>query len=101
MSRKLYVGNLPYETGEAELQELFARSGNPGCSAHALESAAVIVGQAGQPEAATELLAAADELRRRSGTGHKPFEIRARHGAHVAAGDVRAGHDAALARTAA
>ena len=28
MSRKLYVGNLPYETGEAELQELFARSGN-------------------------------------------------------------------------
>jgi RNA recognition motif-containing protein len=27
MSRKLYVGNLPYETGEAELQELFARSG--------------------------------------------------------------------------
>jgi cold-inducible RNA-binding protein len=28
MGRKLYVGNLPYETGEAELQELFARSGN-------------------------------------------------------------------------
>jgi RNA recognition motif-containing protein len=28
MSRKLYVGNLPYETGEAELQELFSRSGN-------------------------------------------------------------------------
>lgn len=27
MSRKLYVGNLPYETGEAELQELFARAG--------------------------------------------------------------------------
>lgn len=27
MSRKLYVGNLPYETGEAELQELFARVG--------------------------------------------------------------------------
>jgi len=27
MSRKLYVGNLPYETGEAELQELFARTG--------------------------------------------------------------------------
>jgi RNA recognition motif-containing protein len=24
----LYVGNLPYETGEAELQELFARAGN-------------------------------------------------------------------------
>jgi RNA recognition motif-containing protein len=28
MSRKLYVGNLPYETGESELQELFARAGN-------------------------------------------------------------------------
>jgi cold-inducible RNA-binding protein len=28
MGRKLYVGNLPYETGEAELQELFAASGN-------------------------------------------------------------------------
>ena len=27
MGRKLYVGNLPYETGEAELQELFARAG--------------------------------------------------------------------------
>jgi RNA recognition motif-containing protein len=27
MSRKLYVGNLPYETGEAELQALFERAG--------------------------------------------------------------------------
>jgi RNA recognition motif-containing protein len=27
MSRKLYVGNLPYETGETELQELFGRAG--------------------------------------------------------------------------
>ena len=27
MSRKLYVGNLPYETGEAELQSLFAAAG--------------------------------------------------------------------------
>jgi RNA recognition motif-containing protein len=27
MGRRLYVGNLPYETGEAELQELFARAG--------------------------------------------------------------------------
>ncbi|HVH26164.1 MAG TPA: RNA-binding protein [Vicinamibacterales bacterium] len=27
MSRKLHVGNLPYETGENELQELFARAG--------------------------------------------------------------------------
>lgn len=28
MGRKLYVGNLPYETGETELQELFSRAGN-------------------------------------------------------------------------
>jgi RNA recognition motif-containing protein len=28
MSRKLYVGNLPYEVGEAELQDLFGRSGS-------------------------------------------------------------------------
>lgn len=28
MGRKLYVGNLPYEMGEAELQELFARAGS-------------------------------------------------------------------------
>jgi RNA recognition motif-containing protein len=28
MSRKLYVGNLPYEIGEAELQELFTRAGS-------------------------------------------------------------------------
>ena len=27
MGRKLYVGNLPYETGESELQELFGRVG--------------------------------------------------------------------------
>jgi RNA recognition motif-containing protein len=28
MSRKLYVGNLPYQMGETELQELFARAGS-------------------------------------------------------------------------
>ena len=27
MNRKLYVGNVPYETGETELQELFAQAG--------------------------------------------------------------------------
>ncbi len=27
MNRNLYVGNLPYETGETELQALFARAG--------------------------------------------------------------------------
>jgi cold-inducible RNA-binding protein len=28
MGRKLYVGNLPYETGETELQELFGQCGS-------------------------------------------------------------------------
>ena len=28
MGRKLYVGNLPYTIGEAELQELFSKAGN-------------------------------------------------------------------------
>lgn len=28
MSRKLYVGNLPYSIGEGELQELFSKAGN-------------------------------------------------------------------------
>jgi RNA recognition motif-containing protein len=28
MGRKLYVGNLPYEIGEAELQDLFAQAGS-------------------------------------------------------------------------
>ncbi len=28
MSRKLYVGNLPYETSETDLQELFAQAGS-------------------------------------------------------------------------
>src|SRR5690348_9587959 len=28
MGRKLYVGNLPYETSEGDLQDLFSRAGN-------------------------------------------------------------------------
>ncbi len=62
----------------AEAVEIYRSYGNLGCCAHALEAAAVIVGQAGQPETATELLGAAEELRHRSGQGHKPGEIRSR-----------------------
>ena len=39
MSRKLYVGNLPYEVGENDLQELFARVGG-------VESVSVVRDQA-------------------------------------------------------
>jgi RNA recognition motif-containing protein len=39
MSRKLYVGNLPFEIGETQLQELFARAG-------AVESVTVMRDQA-------------------------------------------------------
>jgi predicted ATPase/class 3 adenylate cyclase len=63
----------------AEALAIFSSYDNLGCSAHALECAAVIVDQAGQPETATELLGAAEELRHRSGQGHKLWEIRARH----------------------
>jgi class 3 adenylate cyclase len=63
----------------AEAIEIYRSNSNLGCCAHALESAAVILGQAAQPETATELLGAAEELRRISGAANKPFEIRARH----------------------
>lgn len=39
MSRKLYVGNLPYEIGETELEEIFAKAG-------AVESVTVMRDQA-------------------------------------------------------
>ena len=39
MGRKLYVGNLPYEIGESELQQLFASAGS-------VESAVVMRDQA-------------------------------------------------------
>ena len=43
MGKKLYVGNIPFTTGEAELEELFATAG-------AVESVKVVRdGQTGQP----------------------------------------------------
>jgi len=43
MGRKLYVGNLPFQVGETELQDLFARSG-------AVESVTIMRDQAtGRP----------------------------------------------------
>ena len=76
------------ELGEAanfltEAVESFALYGNIGCTAHALEAAAVVIGTAARngDSLALELLAAATEFRRQSGQGHRPWEIRARLGA--------------------
>jgi predicted ATPase/DNA-binding XRE family transcriptional regulator len=84
-------GIIAFERGElgeaaaflAEAVESFASYGNVGCSAHALEAAAVVIGTAARngDRLAAELLAAAAEFRRQSGQGHRPWEIRARPGA--------------------
>jgi len=81
-------GIIAFESGELgdattfliEAIEAFASYGNLGCTAHALEAAAVVIAPAGHDDVgpAIELLAAADELRRQSGQGHRPWEIRAR-----------------------
>jgi predicted ATPase/class 3 adenylate cyclase len=81
-------GIIAYDRGEladaaayvAEAIEIFSSYGNVACCAHALDSAAVVVGRSGQLETATELLSAADEFRRRSGVSRKPWESRARYG---------------------
>ena len=81
-------GIIAYDRGEladaaafvAEAIEIFSSYGNLACCAHALDSAAVIVGRDGQLETATELLGAADEFRRSSGVSRKPWESRARYG---------------------
>jgi hypothetical protein len=65
-----------------EAVNIFASYGNIGCTAHALEAAAVVITAAGHEDADVpiELLATADELRRQSGQGHRPWEARARLG---------------------
>jgi predicted ATPase/class 3 adenylate cyclase len=83
-------GIIAFESGElgdaanflTDAIEAFASYGNVGCTAHALEAAAVVIATAGHDDvgSAIELLAAADELRRQSGQGHRPWEIRARLG---------------------
>ena len=83
-------GIIAFESGElsgaagllTEAVNIFASYGNIGCTAHALEAAAVVIAAAGHADAGVpnELLTAADELRRQSGQGHRPWEIRARLG---------------------
>ena len=64
----------------SEAVEIFSTYDNGGCVAHALEAAAVVLARGGADATAAELLGAAEELRRRSGQGHRPWEVRARHG---------------------
>jgi predicted ATPase/DNA-binding XRE family transcriptional regulator len=83
-------GIIAYELGEldaaasfvAEAVESFESYGNVGCAAHALEAAAVVITAADkqQMNLAGKLLAVAAELRRQSGQGHAPWEIRGRLG---------------------
>jgi predicted ATPase/class 3 adenylate cyclase len=83
-------GIIAYERGEladaakflTDAISLFALYNNIGCTAHALEAAAVLIGDGSAEDVgrAVDLLAAADELRGQSGQGHRPWEIRARLG---------------------
>jgi len=83
-------GIIAYERGDvaaagvfvSEALELFASYENFGCTAHALEMAAVLLGRGAGHSAviAVELMAAAEELRFLSGQGHRPWEVRARLG---------------------
>jgi predicted ATPase/class 3 adenylate cyclase len=60
--------------------EILAGSGNLGCTAHTLEAVAAWAAERGDVECAGELVGAAESLRATSGAGHKPWEVRARHG---------------------
>ncbi len=63
-----------------EAVAILAGSSNSGCTAHALEAVAVWTAARGDSSSSGELVGAADVLRELSGAGHKPWEVRARHG---------------------
>lgn len=83
-------GIIAFERGELneaanfliEAIQAFACYGNIGCTAHALEAAAVVIATASRngDSLALELLAAAEQFRHQSGQEHRPWEIRARLG---------------------
>ena len=80
-------GIIAFERGElteaasllTEAIQAFASYGNIGCTAHALEAAAVVIATAAHDgdSSAAELLAAAEQFRQQSGQDHRPWEIRA------------------------
>jgi predicted ATPase/DNA-binding XRE family transcriptional regulator len=65
-----------------EAIKAFASYGNMGCTAHALEAAAVVIATASRDDdsLARELLSAAAQFRQQSGQDHRPWEIRGRLG---------------------
>ena len=81
-------GIIAFERGElneaasllTEAIQAFASYGNIGCTAHALEAAAVVIATAAHDgdSLAAELLAAAEQFRQQSGQDHRPWETRAR-----------------------
>jgi predicted ATPase/DNA-binding XRE family transcriptional regulator len=81
-------GIIAFERGElneaasllTEAIQAFASYGNIGCTAHALEAAAVVIATAAHDgdSLAAELLAAAEQFRQQSGQDHRPWERRAR-----------------------
>jgi len=62
-----------------EAIQAFASYGNIGCTAHALEAAAVVIATAAHngDSLAAELFAAAEQFRQQSGQDHRPWETRA------------------------
>jgi predicted ATPase/transcriptional regulator with XRE-family HTH domain len=81
-------GIIAFERGElneaasllTEAIQAFASYGNIGCTAHALEAAAVVIATAAHDgdSLAAQLLAAAEQFRQQSGQDHRPWEMRAR-----------------------
>src|SRR5262249_54854198 len=72
----------------AEAIPILADSGEQGCLAHGLEAAAALISVGNERVAAAIVLGAAEELRRRSGHAHRPWEMRGRAAAEEAlAGD--------------
>jgi hypothetical protein len=74
----------------SETVELFSRAGNLGCTAHALETVSAWLCERDDLELAATLVGAAEELRARSGHGHRPWE---RKGAIVTAAALATGPD--------
>jgi hypothetical protein len=83
-------GIIAFERGElneaanflTQAIQAFASYGNIGCTAHALEAAAVVIATASRDRdsLAAELLTAAEQFRHQSGQQHRPWEKRARLG---------------------